>query len=59
MKEIMQISADTLWTIGVSRPGMGYDVRSTRLMNIPEGYWGGWLEGVYKITRPEQWFLKP
>jgi peptide/nickel transport system substrate-binding protein len=58
MKELMQYSADTFWCIGVSRPGPGYDVMSARLMNLVP-YWGGWLEGVYRITRPEQWWLQP
>jgi hypothetical protein len=31
---------------------------SQRLENVPEGYWDGWLEGVHKIVRPEQWYLK-
>lgn len=58
MKQIMQKSADIFWCIGVSRPGPGYDVMSQRMMGIPDGYWGGWLEGVSKINRPEQWWLK-
>lgn len=58
MKQVMQKSADIFWTIGISRPGLGYQPINKRLHNIPDGYWGGWLEGVDKINRPEQWFIK-
>ena len=58
MKKIMEKSAEYFWTIGISRPGPGYQPLSTRLGNVPDGYWDGWLEGVHKIIRPEQWYLK-
>jgi hypothetical protein len=57
MKEIMQASADNFWIIGVSRPAQGYDVMQQKMMGIPDNYWGGWLEGVSKINRPEQWWI--
>jgi peptide/nickel transport system substrate-binding protein len=58
MQKVMQASADNFWVIGVSRPGLSYQPMSQRLENVPEGYWDGWLEGVHKIVRPEQWYLK-
>ncbi len=58
MQKIMQASADQFWMIGISRPGLAYQPLSKRLGNIPDGYWDGWLEGVHKIIRPEQWYLK-
>ena len=58
MKKIMEKSAEYFWTIGISRPGLGYQPLSTRLGNVPDDYWSGWTEGMQKIIRPEQWYLK-
>lgn len=58
MKEILAIAADEFWVIGISRPSSGYDPSSARLKNIRDNWIGGWIEGVQKITYPEQWYLE-
>jgi peptide/nickel transport system substrate-binding protein len=58
MNKILDKSAEYFWTIGVSRPGQGYQPIHVRLGNVPDGHWGGWLPGVHKIIRPEQWYIK-
>ncbi len=58
MMKVLDMSADRFWTIGISRPGMGYQPTSSRLGNFPDGLVAGWLPGVHKIARPEQWIIK-
>jgi peptide/nickel transport system substrate-binding protein len=57
MAEVLEIAADKFYVIGISRPGVGFQVRHTRLGNFPELWIHGWGEGVEKITYPEQWYL--
>ncbi len=59
MKEIMELSADNLWTLGISRAGTTIQPISARLGNVAENYFKGWLEGFDKILRPEQWYIIP
>jgi peptide/nickel transport system substrate-binding protein len=58
MKEILEFAADEFWSIGIARPGEGYEIFHERLGNIPETWIVGFVEGVQKITYPEQWYLK-
>jgi peptide/nickel transport system substrate-binding protein len=58
MKDILQMAADEFFVIGTARPGTGYQVYSQRLGNQPAEWIAGWIEGVQKITYPEQWYLK-
>lgn len=58
MARVLEMSADAFWTIGVSRPGNGFQPISARLANYPEGRIAGWLSGNHKLVRPEQWFIK-
>jgi peptide/nickel transport system substrate-binding protein len=57
MKEILQMAADEFWVIGTARPGTGYQVYHSRLGNQPDEWIAGWIEGVQKITYPEQWYI--
>jgi peptide/nickel transport system substrate-binding protein len=57
MQEVLDASAENLWTIGISRPGMTYQPTSTRLNNFPENSIGGWIPGAHKFQRPEQWYI--
>jgi peptide/nickel transport system substrate-binding protein len=57
MKKLLEFSAENLWTIGISRPPLGYQPLSSRMGNFPDGAIGGWIPGTHKVTRPEQWFL--
>ncbi len=57
MKKVLQAAADNFWVIGVSTPPPIYQPIGNRLANYPEGWVKGWIEGVEKITYPEQWYL--
>jgi peptide/nickel transport system substrate-binding protein len=57
MKEVIQVAADEFWVIGISRPAPGYQPYSNRLANLPEVWVTGWIEGIEKIIRPEQWYI--
>jgi peptide/nickel transport system substrate-binding protein len=58
MNDVLNLAADYFYVIGVSRPGLGFQVRSNSIGNYPEEWIAGWGEGVEKITYPEQWFLR-
>jgi peptide/nickel transport system substrate-binding protein len=57
MREVLQVAADEFWVIGISRPGPDYQPYSSRLGNLPEEWVKGWIEGIEKIIRPEQWYI--
>jgi hypothetical protein len=54
----LQIAADEFYVIGISRPIPGYQVYHERLGNQPAEWIVGWIEGVQKLTYPEQWYIK-
>ena len=58
MKEVLQMAADEFWMPGISRWGDLYYPFSTRIGNIPDTWVDGFIEGVTKITFPEQWVIK-
>ncbi|MBZ0300546.1 MAG: ABC transporter substrate-binding protein [Anaerolineae bacterium] len=59
MKLVLQDAADEFWVLGISRPGPEYQPYHERLGNFQEGEWiKGWIEGVEKLTYPEQWYIK-
>ena len=58
MQEVLQRAADEFWMPGISRWGNLYYPFSTRVGNIPETWIDGWIEGVQKITFPEQWVIR-
>ena len=57
MAEILEIAADEFWVIGTVRPIPEYQPYSTRLGNQPDEWIAGWIEGVQKISYPEQWYI--
>jgi peptide/nickel transport system substrate-binding protein len=58
MKKVLETAADQFWVIGISRPAPGYQPYSARVGNQPDEWVAGWIEGVQKITFPEQWYIK-
>jgi peptide/nickel transport system substrate-binding protein len=58
MSELLQQAADEFWVLGTARPGPGYQVYHQRLGNQPAEWIIGWIEGVQKLTYPEQWYIK-
>lgn len=57
MAEILETAADNFWVLGISRPGPGFQPYNVRLGNQPAEWIAGWIEGVQKITYPEQWYI--
>jgi peptide/nickel transport system substrate-binding protein len=57
MAEVLETAADQFFVIGIARPAPGYQPFNVRLGNQPETRIDGWLEGVQKITYPEQWYI--
>ncbi|MBN2303850.1 MAG: ABC transporter substrate-binding protein [Anaerolineae bacterium] len=57
MQEVLQMAADEFFVLGTARPGPGYQVYHSRLGNQPAEWIIGWIEGVQKITYPEQWYI--
>ena len=57
MAELLEVAADNFWVIGISRPGPTFQPYHERLGNQPQEWIKGWIEGVEKITYPEQWYI--
>jgi peptide/nickel transport system substrate-binding protein len=57
MQGVLQTAADEFWVMGVARPGPGYQPYHQRLQNMPDEWLTGWIEGIEKMIRPEQWYL--
>ncbi len=57
MGDVLERAADEFWVIGISRPGPGYQPYHERMGNTPNEWIAGWVEGVQKITYPEQWYI--
>jgi peptide/nickel transport system substrate-binding protein len=57
MQTVLQTAADNFYVLGIARPGPGYQPYNVRLGNQPASWIIGWLEGVQKITYPEQWYI--
>lgn len=57
MAELLDVAADNFWVLGISRPGTGFQPYNVRLGNQPAEWIAGWIEGVQKITYPEQWYI--
>jgi peptide/nickel transport system substrate-binding protein len=57
MQEVIQLAADNFWVIGISIPAPRYQPYNARLGNQPASWTQGWIEGVTKLTYPEQWYI--
>jgi peptide/nickel transport system substrate-binding protein len=57
MRGVLQTAADQFWVIGIASPGPLYQPFNARMGNMPDGWVKGWIEGVEKITYPEQWYI--
>jgi len=59
MKKVIQLAADNFWMIGIASPAPRYQPINVRLGNQPTSFTQGWIEGVTKLTYPEQWYIIP
>jgi peptide/nickel transport system substrate-binding protein len=57
MQKVIQSAADNFWMIGISTPAANYQPINARLGNQPDSFTQGWIEGVTKLTYPEQWYI--
>jgi peptide/nickel transport system substrate-binding protein len=58
MQKVIQSAADNFWIIGISTPAANYQPINARLGNQPDSFTQGWIEGVTKLTYPEQWYIQ-
>ncbi len=58
MKAVMQDAKENFYVIGIARNAPMYYPYHKRMGGFPKSWYDGWIEGVEKITYPEQWFIK-
>ncbi|HVU12157.1 MAG TPA: ABC transporter substrate-binding protein [Phototrophicaceae bacterium] len=58
MKKVLDLAQQNFWVIGISTPPPGYQPYGVHLGNQADSRIDGWIEGVQKITYPEQWYMK-
>jgi peptide/nickel transport system substrate-binding protein len=57
MQEVVDSAAENFWVIGISTAGARIQPYNVRLGNQPTSWTQGWIEGVSKLTYPEQWYI--
>lgn len=57
MSEILEVAAERFYQIGAYQGASGYQPVHSRVRNLPESWYDGWIEGNTKIVYPEQWYL--
>ena len=57
MAGVLQTAADEFYVVGISRPAPSFQPYNSRLGNQADTWIKGWIEGVEKITYPEQWYI--
>jgi peptide/nickel transport system substrate-binding protein len=57
MQEVLQISADEFYVIGIALPPTRYWLINERINNLPDLWFDGWIPGMQSITSPFQWFF--
>ena len=58
MREVIAEAADRFYGIGSYQGGDSYYPFHSRVGNVADEWYGGWIEGVQKILYPEQWYLE-
>lgn len=56
--EILQISAEQFYVMGIATPAPQFAVRAANLANVSEGTAVGWIYPNPGPTNPEQWFFR-
>lgn len=59
MKEVIAEATERFYAIGAFQGVGAIQPHNARLGNIPDTWPGGWIEGVFKIMYPEQWYIQP
>ncbi|MFW5729688.1 MAG: ABC transporter substrate-binding protein [Spirochaetota bacterium] len=58
MSVVLEEAADRFYGIGAYQGGTGYYPWHSRVGNIYDEWYGGWIAGVQKILYPEQWYIQ-
>ncbi len=57
MREVLEVAAERFYQIGAFQGASGFQPVHSRIRNIPESWYQGWIEGNEKLMYPEQWFI--
>lgn len=57
MRGIIEEATERFYQIGGYQGGDGFYPFGSRMHNIPETWYGGWAQGVFKAMFPEQWYV--
>ena len=57
MRAVVQEATDRFYEIGAFQGGESWYPFSSKISNVYDSWYLGWIEGDYKILYPEQWFL--
>jgi hypothetical protein len=58
MREVIQEATDRFYAVGAYQGGEGFYPFNSRIGNLADAWYGGWIQGVTKVLYPEQWYLK-
>ncbi len=58
MKEVIAFATEQFYAIGGYQGGTGVQPYNVRIGNFADSWYVGWIEGVFKILYPEQWYIK-
>jgi peptide/nickel transport system substrate-binding protein len=58
MKQILQISKEQFWNMGIALPPTGYGTVTNRLHNVPTSMWDAFRWPTPGPTNPPQYFLE-
>jgi peptide/nickel transport system substrate-binding protein len=59
MKEVIAEATERFYAIGAYQGGSSIQPHNARIGNMPDRWPGGWIQGVFKIMYPEQWYIQP
>jgi len=57
MRAVVQEATDRFYEIGAFQGGESWYPFSSKIGNVYDNWYLGWIEGDYKILYPEQWYL--
>jgi peptide/nickel transport system substrate-binding protein len=58
MRLVVEEATERYYQVGGYQGGSGWYPFHSRLGNLADQWYGGWIQGVTKILYPEQWYIK-
>jgi peptide/nickel transport system substrate-binding protein len=58
MRAVIEEATERFYQIGGYQGAEGWYPWSVRMGNVGTEWYGGWIQGVFKIQYPEQWYVK-